>query len=203
MTIESFSTLKTHIGDLLTRPELASVIDTFISLGEARIYRDLRIRAMETALSETIASGVIAVPSGYKSLKYAYVETSPVQKLTRKDAEWVYQNYPSRSSGGVPQFIAREAGNFIFGPYPDSTYTVKGVYYARLTALSTDNETNWFTESAPDLLMYAALCEAEPYLMNDSRIQLWNSLYDRTKARVQAEDNSEELSGSVLMTSRG
>ena len=120
-----------------------------IRFGELRIYRDLRIRAMETALSDTIASGVIAVPSGYVEMKHAYIDGTPVQRLTRKTAEWVYQNYPTRSSGGKPKFFAREAGNLIFGPHPDSAYTVKGIYYKRLTALGTSNQTNGSPRTRP------------------------------------------------------
>lgn len=203
MAITSYSTLKTAVASWLARDDLSAQIEDFISLGEARIYRDLRIRCMETSISETITSGVVSVPSGYKEFKHVYIDGSPIQKLTRKDAAWIYQNYPDRAYGGKPNFIAREGGNFIFGPCPDSGYTLKGIYYKKLDALSSDNETNWFTSDAPDLLLYAALCGAEPYLQNDPRLAVWDGMYTRTKNAIQLEDNSEDLSGSLLMASRG
>lgn len=198
MSISSYSELKTAVASWLHRDNLTSIIPDLIALGEARIYRDLRVRAMETTFSTEISSGVIAVPTGYRELKYAYVSGSPTTKLDRKDAEWIYHNYPTRSSDGKPKFIARDGANFIFGPYPDSTYTVNGTYYKRLAALSDSNTTNWLTDDCPDLILFAALCEAQPYVMDDDRIVIWENKYGLIRARVQREDDNEEFSGSPL-----
>lgn len=199
MSINSYTTLKTAVANWLNKDDLTTYIPDFVMLGEMRIYRDLRIRAMETALSSSISSGVLTVPSGYMALKFAYIDSSPISKLTRKDAEWMYHNYPTRSADGTPKFIAREGDNFIFGPYPDSTYTVKGVYFKRLDALATTtNETNWFTANAPDLLLFAALCEAAPFIKDDPRIAIWEGRYNLAKSRVQSNDDDEEFSGSPL-----
>lgn len=198
MSIASYSELKTAIGTWLHRSDLSTIAADLVTLAENRIYRDLRIRAMETALNSTISSGVVAVPAGYVELKHAYIDGTPVTRLTRKTAEWVYSKYSTRSADAKPLFIAREAENFIFGPYPDSGYTVKGIYYKRLTALSDSNTTNWFTANASDLLLWAALVEAEPYLINDNRVVLWEAKYQAAKARIQAEDDNEEVSGSPL-----
>lgn len=201
MSINSFSTLKTAVNNWLNRTDLSDYVNDFIMLGEARIYRELRIKAMETALSDTISSGVVAVPSDYLELKHAYINSSPTQPLQRKTAEWIYQKYPTRSADSVPKFIARDGDNFIFGPYPDSGYTLKGIYYAKLTALSTSNETNWFTSNAPDLLLWAALAEAEPFIGNDERAMLWETKYQQAKNAVESQDEKERHSGSVLAAS--
>jgi hypothetical protein len=198
--ITDLTSLKAEIAGWLHRSDLTAEIPGFIQLGENRIYRDLRVRQMETALSSAIASGVVAVPSGYVEMKYAYINGSPMAKLQRKDAEWIYHNYPTRSSDGTPKYFAREATNFIFGPYPDSGYTVKGVYYKKLAALAT---TNWLTDDVPDLILFASLCEAAPWMGKDTRIPIWEQKYAQIKDRVQAQDDQEEFSGSPLaMTAR-
>lgn len=199
--ITDYATLKTEVAAWLHRADLTNEIVGLIQFGENRIYRDLRVRQMETALSGTIASGVIAVPSGYLELKNAYVNTAPVQKLERKDAEWIYAQYPTRSSDRVPRFIAREATNFIFGPYPDSTYTVKGVYYKQLAALSASNTTNWLITDAPELILFATLCEAAPFIGDDGQVGLWEKKYAQIAARIQTADNYEEFSGSPISAS--
>jgi hypothetical protein len=203
MALSTYSDIKTSVENWLKRSDLDAYIPDLITLGEMRIYRDLRIRAMEAALNTAISSGVLAVPSGYVAMKHAYVDASPVQWLERKTAEWIYQNYPTRSSDASPKYFAREAENFIFGPYPDSGYTIKGVYYKQLDALSDSNTTNWFTTNAPDLLLWAALCEAEPFMKNDARVALWESKYEAVKSRVQSADDREEFSGSILSVSAG
>lgn len=201
MSIANYSELQTAVTNWLKRADLSTYIPDLITFGEARIYRDLRIRAMETALSTAISSGVLAVPSGYLEMKHAYVNASPVQWLQRKTAEWIYQKYPTRSADASPKFFAREGENLIFGPYPDSTYTIKGIYYKKLDALSASNTTNWFTANAPDLLLFATLCEAEPFLKNDPRTVLWEQKYEAVRSRVQKRDDQEEFSGSVLSVS--
>ena len=201
MAIDSYSTLQTAVINRLHRADVTSLVPDFIALGEARIYRDLRIRCMETALSSTIASGVIAVPTGYVELKHAYIDGSPSGKLTRKNADFIYFNYPTRSADGKPKYIAREADNFIFGPYPDSAYTVKGIYYKRLDALSDSNTTNWFITNAPDILLFAALYEAADHISNDAAMMKWDQRYNQVKDRIQSENDAEEFSGSPLSMS--
>lgn len=197
-TVTSWATLNTEVANVLDRTDLTNDIPFMIQLAEFRIYRELRVRQMETALSAAIASGVLAVPSGYREMKFAYVNTTPTTKLQRKDAEWIYLHYPTRSSDRVPKFFAREGENFIFGPYPDSTYTIKGVYYKQLTLLSASNTSNWLITDAPDLIYFATLCEAAPWLGNSESIPIWEGKYQLAKKRVQQQDEDEEFSGSPL-----
>ncbi len=198
MSITTYDELKTAIGSWLNRSDLTAYIPDFIMICEKRIYRNLRIRAMEASLSSAIASGVIAVPSGYVQFKHVYVDGTPVKRLTVKDAGYIYENYPLRSADGRPEVISREVDNFIFGPYPDSAYTIKGTYYKRLDALSVSNTTNWFTTNAPDLLLFGSLAEAEPFLKNDERVMLWEKKYLELEQSVQNEDDAENYSGSPI-----
>lgn len=193
----NYSDLKTSIANYLHRSDLSEMIPEFIAAGEARIYNDLRIRAMEASFSEAVSSHVVAVPTGFIEWIHLYVDGDSAQKLTRKDAEWIYTNYPARSESGKPVFFAREGSNLIFGPAAGA-YTIKGSYYKRLTALSDSNTTNWFTENEPDFLRFAALCEAAPYVMNDERIPLWEAKYTAAKDRIKRTDYRERFSGSLI-----
>ncbi len=194
MAITSYSTLKTAVGDWLARSDLTTVIDDFIDLAEARINRDLRVSAMETALSSAISSGVIAVPTGFLEFLTVYVDGSPTKRLEMKSAEWIYGNYPSRESDGKPSFIAREGSNFIFGPYPDSAYTIKGTYYAKLSPLGDGTggtvTTNFLITDAPDLILYGALVESAPYIGEDARMNLWESRY---QSALETANNRDRL----------
>lgn len=201
MSLNSFTTIKTAIGTWLDRSDMAGVIPDLIAIAENRIYRDLRIRAMEEAISTAISSGVVAVPTGYLEMKHAYMDGK--YAVSRVDPAFIYERYPERTAQGVPAYFAREAENFIFGPYPDSAYTMKGVYYKRLTALSAANETNWFTDNCPELILFASLVEAEPYIGNDARVILWESKYASIKNELKSADKREGLSGSRLQTVAG
>jgi len=200
--ITTWATLKTEVANQLNRTDLTNDVPFFIQLAEFRIYRELRVRQMETVLNSTMSSGQIAVPSGYRALKFAYIDGTPVQKLERKDAEWIYHNYPTRSASSKPFYIARDGGNFIFGPFPDSAYTVKGVFYKQLDLLSDSNTSNWLITDAPDLIYFAALCEARPWLGDDERVPLWERKYEIIKQRIQQADNDEEFSGGPIAATR-
>lgn len=199
MAISTYSELKTAVANWINRTNLTSYVPDFIALGEARVYRECaRIRGTETAVNSVIASGVIAVPTDYHSMKHLYIDNTPVQFLKRKTAAWIYENYPVRSSDNMPKYFAEDAGNIIFGPYPDSDYTVKGTYYKRLPALSDSNTTNWFLTNAPGLILFASLEEAEPFMKNDDRIELWQGKYGQLKQALLDEEATEQFSGGPL-----
>lgn len=197
MALDTYSGLTAAIANELHRSDLTSYIPDWITLAESRINKGLRVRAMETTVSSTMASGVISVPSGYLSLKDAYItSTNPYVNLDRKTANWIYANYPTRQADSTPAFIGREGSSFIFGPYPDTNYTVKLVYWARLAALST--ATNTIFSNYPGLWLFGALCESAPWLKADSRIPIWEAKFKDLMTQVQDEDDDEFLSGSVL-----
>lgn len=201
--ITSYATLQTSIASFLHRTDMTDIIKELIADAETRIANELRIRAMEAAFSEAISAGSVALPAGFLEWKFLYVDDDAAQKLTRKDPEWIYTNYPERTGSGKPVFFAREGENLIFGPYPNSTYTVKGRYYKKLDALSDSNTTNWFITNAPDLLRYGALCEAAPYMADDQRIPIWEGKYQMAKKRIQKTERDESFSGSVLSARAG
>ena len=204
MAITSYAELKTAItrwtgaSDDSTAATLGitSTIDDLVTIAEARIFREARTRDMEAALNVTIASGVVALPQSYVELKFAYVDGSPSSPLERRSAEWIYANYPSRSSSGRPTFIAREGTTFIFGPYPDSNYTIRGSYYKKFAALS--SAVHALFTSNPDLYLFGSLAESGILVGQENRIQLWDAKYQKVLADVNGEDDREDHSGSTL-----
>ena len=199
--ITSYSTLKSSIANFLHRTDLTDLIPEFIADGENRIYNDLRIRQMEAAYSGTTASTTL--PTGFLEWIFLYVDDTTKQKLTRRDAEWIYTRYPDRAGGGRPVYFAREGDSLIFGPGPDATYTLTGRYYKKLPALSDSNTTNWLITDAPELIRFAALAEAAPYMMDDARIGLWEGKYQSMKQRIEKSERRESRSGSLLSTIPG
>lgn len=199
--ITNYATLQTAISDYLNNSTLTTFLPNFTQNAEGKLYKKLRIRAMENALSVTIAAGVAAVPTSpaYLELKHAYVDVSPVVTLKRVPAQEIYAMFPVRSGGATPQYIANDGDNFIFGPYPNNV-AVKGIYYGRLPALSASNATNWFTTNAPDLLLYASLLEAETFLVNDPRIAVWRLFYQDAFDAVAGEETRQRSSGGKLAT---
>ena len=99
---------------------------------------------------------------------------------------------------GKPVDYTLNATTIELAPYPDTTYSVKLVYYKKPTALSDNTATNEFLENTPDVLLYASLVEAEPYLMNDARIAVWSNLYQQAITNANESSDSAEYSGVPL-----
>lgn len=196
MAISTLAELKSAIANRLRRADTSSYVDDWILLAETEIFRRLRVRDMETAFSDTISSGVVALPTSYIELKFAYVDGSPTQKLSRKTAAWIYEKYPSRSSDGKPCFVAREGSNLIFGPYPDSNYTIKGVYWKDIGPISSSAHAV-FTEN-PDCYLYGALVMAVRDLKDNAGISRWTPLFEQALVSAQAASDREDYSGGGL-----
>jgi hypothetical protein len=199
MSITTYAELKTSVKNWLKRgTDLDSYIDDIITLGEKRIYRELRVRPMETALSVTLSSGQAAIPSDFVELKYAYIDGSPVQYLQMREAAWIIENYPTRSATSKPKFLAQDGDYFIFGPFADSTYTLKGTYFKRLDPLS--SATNTLFTKNPDLYLMASLAESAVFLgYEDARVARWEAKYLDIQGRIQAENDKGRLSGTLTM----
>lgn len=172
MAFKTYTDLKTALASWLARSDLTSYLDDFITLGEDRLARELRIWQIETALSVVMSGGSATVPSDFLELKHARISGSPTYPLDIKDAWWIFREYPTRSSDAKPHFIAVDAGEFVFGPYPDSNYTVVGTYYKK-PATCVGGTTNEWTDYAGDALLFAALAETAPFLKDDPRIVVW------------------------------
>ena len=196
MSISTYTELKTAVANRLRRADTSSYVDDWILLAETEIYRRLRTKGMETAFSDTISSGTIALPTSYIDLKFAYINASPVTRLRRKTAAFIYEKYTTRAATSRPAFIAREGSTFIFGPYPDSNYTVSGVYYKNLGAVSSSAHA-LFT-SNPDCFLYGALLMAVRDQKDDKGISRWSPLFETAILSAQAASDREDYSGGGL-----
>jgi hypothetical protein len=202
--ITDYASLVTATTDTLNRSDLSAFVPNYLQAAQSKLYKNLRIRAMETALNLTTVSGVAAIPATYLELKFAYVNAAPVNMIKRTSPQQIYTQYPDRTvSTTRPTLIATEGTNFIFGGVPSDGVNIKGIYYARLTLLSGSNTTNWFITDAPDVLLYGGLLEAEPFLGADERALTWKALYDLGVQAIIDEEKRQQASGGGLQTMVG
>jgi hypothetical protein len=202
MDFDSYSGLKDTIADYLARSDLNSSIPTFIRLAEVRLRRDLRIRQMLVVATANTTGGTstVGLPTDFLEMRDIHLNTNPIASLSYEAPNAFYANTRSTQSG-LPTTYTVLASELQFSPIPDGAYTAQMLYYAKPTLLSDSNPSNVFLANCPDALLYAALGEAEPYLMNDARLQVWASLYDRAIASISTSDQSSEYSGQPMSMS--
>jgi hypothetical protein len=199
MSITTYSELKTAVSNWVHRDDLSANLDDLVTAGEKWIMRKVRAPEMETALSAVISTstGLATVPTGFLGLKYAYIDGSPTQPLEVRSPQQIFNRFPNRASDSKPQWVGYDAGSFLFGPFPDSAYTVKGTYYKRQGPLSS-GVYDLFTNN-PDLFLFAALAETEPFLKNDKRVGLWMAKRDAIATDINAEATGIMGAGGISM----
>ena len=199
MSFATYSDLQTSIGNYLARSDLTSQIPDFITFAENRLRRELRIRQMlKSVTTATVSSdNTIEIPADFLQVRDFVVMTNPIQPLSYSSPS-ALSNDPRASEVGVPLSYTILANDFQVSPAPDGIYTVKLLYFSAPAYLSSSNTSNVFLTTAPDALLYASLIEAEPYLMNDARINTWGTMYDRAIASLTKSDEEGQYSGVPL-----
>jgi len=199
MPLSSYSDLKTTIANYLGRSDLTAQIPDFIRLAEDRLRRELRIRQMLKVVTASTTGGdaTVSLPADFLQIRDIHIDGNPVYSLEYMSPSVFYRNGRTAESG-VPVNYTVLASEFIFAPQPDAAYTLKMLYYAKPDYLTDSNTSNVFLANCVDALLYGALAEAEPYLMNDARIPVWASLYDRSIANITQSDEGAEYAGVPL-----
>lgn len=202
MAFTSYSDLKTTIASYLARSDLTAMIPTFIQLAELRLRRELRTRQMLVVATASTTGGdsTVGLPTDFLEMRDIHVNTNPITTLAYSAPNAFYNSYRATESGKPTDYTVL-ATELQLSPVPDSAYQLQMLYYAQPYFLSDTNTGNVFLTNYPDALLYASLGEAEPYLMNDARLQTWASLYDRAISSITISDQSSEYSGQPMSMS--
>jgi hypothetical protein len=176
--------------------DISAVVSDLVTNAEKRIFREIRTPDMDSALSVNISAGIATIPTDLIELRYAYVDSNPVQYVQMVPPAQIYDNYPNRVSDGIPQVMARDGANWIFGPYPGADYVLRGTYVKTPTAIGASTN-NALLPKFPDLYLYACLLETEPLLGRDPRMQIWESKYRLVKDLVNGEADRSRFSGNL------
>jgi hypothetical protein len=206
MALTSYSTLKTAVANYLGRSDLTSQIPDFITLAEIRLSREIRTRKLlkSVTTSTTAGDSTVEIPADFLELRDLYLGGNPRVSLSYLSPS-AYTRDAQAEVSGQPAFYTMLGQEFEFAPIPDKVYTVELLYYFKPTPMSDSVASNEFLANYPDALLYAALAEAEPYLMNDARVQVWAQLYDRAISNINNSDQNSEYAGvplSMSVTSR-
>jgi hypothetical protein len=211
-TTMTFTTLQQDVRRYLERgATLASdaivyeQIPRLINLAERRISRELKIQGFINAVTDTLTVGqsVYQKPDRWRDTVSINIGTGANHNtrkfLFTRDYEYLRSYWPNESLTEEPVFYADyNYTNWLILPPPDEAYPFEVLYYELPVLLDEENQTNWLTEYAPQVLLYASLLEATPFLKNDERIPVWQQMYDRSAAMLNGEDLAKILDRSAV-----
>lgn len=200
MAIVDYTSLQSAIDSYLARPDLTSFIPDSISMCETDITNRLRIKEMTTSFTGTILGGQLIHPVRFLELSYAYIDKAEPVYLEPKSASWIQEKYPSNNSG-EPRFIATTCSFLIFGPYPDSNYTISGYYYKKLDLAS--DTTNDILSEFPALYLYGSLYHISLYTRDKENGATWKGLFDENIAMARSAYELNRFGGGPLRAVSG
>jgi len=200
--MNTYSSLKQSIADWLARDDLASYVDGFIDIAEARVGLRLRIRAMEssTTLTTTATVDYVALPTGFAGIRGVYRDGDPQSVMTYYTPE---QLNNVRNSSRAPNAFTIRGDNMVFAGPTDDAYEIELHYYARFTALSDSNTSNWLTTNAPQVLLYGALQAGAEFIRDEAQARMWGEKFERALAEVETADEGDKFGPAPRMMSEG
>jgi hypothetical protein len=179
MPIQTYDELKAAVADYLNRQDLETQIPGFIQLATAQFNRELRFRDMQVRADATSNAENVELPSDWlEHYSLVVADGAPNRWPLRYMSERESNDLKSAIGGTGGQPVGYTIiGNMIeLVPAPGGDVDLKMVYYQRIPDLSATVASNWLLLKAPDVYLYSALLNAEPYLNNDERLPLWAQL---------------------------
>lgn len=204
--IADYDELQTAVADFLDRQDMAAVIPTFIRLAESRIDRDLRHWRQEKRSALTLSSQYNTIPTDYLRPIRLQITDAPTSEVAPISLAQMLEMRGDRNDrAGRPTHYALTAGSLELFPTPDATYNASLVYYGRIAALSGSNTVNWLLTEAPDAYLYGALVHSAPYLKDDNRIAIWETMFAQAMTNLNASSNDAKWGGTglAMKTRRG
>ena len=192
--VMTYNSLVADIESYLERTDTATIdkIPTFIMLAEQIIASQIKFLGNLTVNTSTMTQGnpVIVKPARWhKTVSMNVTVDGKRQPIFLRKYEYLREYWPEATQEEVPKFYCDyDYTHWLIAPTPDAAYGFEVLYYERVQPLDSSNQTNWFTEYAPQAILYGSLLQAMPFLKNDDRIQMWQSIYQQAMDILTAED---------------
>lgn len=192
--VMTYDSLVENIQSYLERTDTATIekIPLFIMLAEQIIASQIKFLGNLTVNESTMVAGdpVIAKPARWhKTVSMNVVVGGKKYPVLLRKYEYLREYWPDPTQTSVPKFYADyDYSHWLVSPTPDAPYSFEVLYYQRVQPLDSSNQTNWFTEYAPQALLYGSLLQAMPFLKNDERVPMWQAQYEAIMQTLTAED---------------
>lgn len=203
----SYSSLLADVRRYLERgftaesdPIVFEQLPRLVALAERRCATELKIQGFIRAVTTPLQAGVAVYlkPDRWRDTVSMTVGGSPV--FTRS-YEYCRNYWPDEAQTGNVEFYADyDYQHWLLVPTPATAATMEVLYFELPQPLDETNQENWLTKYAPNLLLYATLLEATPFLKSDERIQMWQGMYDRFAQAISAQDIQKQLDRAAART---
>jgi hypothetical protein len=190
----TYNSLFDDISTYLERTDTATLqkIPTFIRLAEQIIASEIKFLGNLTVNESSMVSGnpVITKPARWRKTVSMNVTVDGVrQPVFLRTYEFMRQYWPDEAQEDVPKYYGDyDYTHWLVVPTPALAYDFEVMYYEEVQPLDVTNQTNWFTQYAPQAMLYGSLLQSMPFLKNDERMPMWRAEYDKIIAQLKTEN---------------
>lgn len=195
------ATLQSYLerGTGTTDPVVFNQFPLLINNAERAIARRLKILGMNIPIIGALAanSAVYTKPNGWRrtiSMSFGVATSAdPAQNsatpIFARNYEYCLSYWPDLTQTAQPQYYADyDYAHWLIVPTPPIAYPWQILYYGLPQLLDSSNQTNFWTNYAPETLLYRCLLECTPFLKNDERVATWQPLYEEAVTMLEKED---------------
>ena len=197
MTVAAVMTYDSLVNDIQTYLERTDdqtldKIPQFIMLAEQIIAAEIKFLGnLTVATSAMVASdNVIPKPARWrKTVSMNVTVAGKRQPVLLRTYEYIREYWPDPTATSAPlYFCDYDYQHWLVGPTPTLAYSYEVLYYERVQPLDSSNQSSWFTQYAPQALLYGTLLQAMPFVKNDERMPMWQSNYDKIIEVLKTEN---------------
>jgi len=185
-----------------------AIINDFIEHAEHRIFRDVELNDNNVYVNgNTAANNRFVRLPGFSStdpskpsideiatIRYVtlYTDTAPRTRfdLVRVDQDFLAEYYdtPEVGSSAKPRYYANwDMGTIVVAPTPNAVYKFEIGITKKQTGLSSSNTKTWVSVNAPNVILYACLCEAFKFLKAPQDQQVYEQSYNQAIQQLAQE----------------
>jgi hypothetical protein len=143
------------------------VINTFITMAENQILREIDLDVFKLEVSGNLSAGnkFLSAPSDILTHRYLMITVDGTQVfLDFRDTSFMKEYWANGAAQGVPKYYSVwDENTFYVAPTPAQSYAAELGYIYRPTQLSPTTPTTWISTNAPEALLYACLIQAYSY----------------------------------------
>jgi hypothetical protein len=194
-------TKRQQFFDPLGNDVTAQALGLFVNSAVRAVERLLVIRDAEVTATLTIGPSNYPFPIGNLSPSYRYssdlwLQGASVPLYRYQTVREFHQDYPPSvpaSSGTVTRGYCIYDGSIFLGPEPVQDWTYYWDYVTWLPPFSKPDDSNWYTQSADDAVMWFACREAASWLQEDQLYQFYDQRGQRALDEVRKTLRNEEV----------
>lgn len=209
MTSPASMTYASLVSDVLKYSErpndaaLTAQIPRIIMLAETECASDLKVLGNEIVAEANFTPGIpyVAKPSFWRKTSSIMITKLDGTRgeLQKRTYEYLRNFWPDSAETGVPRFYAEyNYNNFIVAPTPATDLDFEIIYNARLDPLSASNQVNWFTENAPQVLLYSCMYHTSLFLKNFDKADNWKAQYATALGSLMGEDKQRDTDRTTV-----